>query len=245
MNQQPIEKTVRDVADGSLEVHSIFYTIQGEGPFAGRPAVFVRLAGCNLQCPLCDTDYTSIRLRMTVPEIMRAVTDAGGNKAQLVVITGGEPFRQDIFPLCHALTEHLGFAVQVETNGTLAPIDRRFRALVSTEVNLNDFAQAVYVVVSPKTGKVNEWFKDYACALKYVAIAEDLEADGLPSSALDHTASPRLYRKDFERHIPIYLQPADEKHDAVNKTNRDAVTASCLRHGYVLQLQVHKIINVE
>src|SRR3954467_9071958 len=47
-------------SDGnSLSIHSIFYTLQGEGPYSGCPAVFMRLAGCNLQCPGCDTDYTS------------------------------------------------------------------------------------------------------------------------------------------------------------------------------------------
>ena len=50
INIQPIEK--RELStDGSVQVHSIFYTLQGEGPFAGQPAVFVRLAGFNLQCP--------------------------------------------------------------------------------------------------------------------------------------------------------------------------------------------------
>ena len=59
-NGQPIEKVQRTF-DGTLEVHSIFKTIQGEGPFCGTPAVFIRLAGCNLQCPWCDTCllYTS------------------------------------------------------------------------------------------------------------------------------------------------------------------------------------------
>ena len=65
MNQQAPEKQQLR-GDGLLAVHSIFYTIQGEGPFAGETAVFVRLAGCNLQCPLCDTDYTSDR-RMVGP----------------------------------------------------------------------------------------------------------------------------------------------------------------------------------
>jgi len=50
MNQQPIEKQFLH-PKGDLEVHSIFLTIQGEGPFTGQRAVFVRLAGCNLQCP--------------------------------------------------------------------------------------------------------------------------------------------------------------------------------------------------
>ena len=41
----------------SLQVHEIFHTIQGEGPFSGRPAVFIRLSGCNLRCWFCDTEW--------------------------------------------------------------------------------------------------------------------------------------------------------------------------------------------
>ena len=55
INKQPIEKREPSY-EGTLQVHSIFKTIQGEGPFCGTPCVFVRLAGCNLQCPACDTD---------------------------------------------------------------------------------------------------------------------------------------------------------------------------------------------
>ena len=67
-NQQLADKPVLNETGLSLQVNSIFYTIQGEGPFAGRPAIFIRLAGCNLQCPGCDTEYTK-RQTMTVDEI--------------------------------------------------------------------------------------------------------------------------------------------------------------------------------
>ena len=73
LNTQPIEKRHHKV---DLEVHSIFYTIQGEGPFCGTPAVFIRLAGCNLQCPSCDTNYTSKRRTMTAEEIVNEVRRA-------------------------------------------------------------------------------------------------------------------------------------------------------------------------
>ena len=98
INIQPIEKLAR--SDGlRLDVHSIFATIQGEGPFTGHPCVFVRLAGCNLQCPGCDTDYTEDRRMMQIYEIAESVASvlkASGStraKVPLVVITGGEPFR--------------------------------------------------------------------------------------------------------------------------------------------------------
>ena len=79
---------------GDVEIVDIWKTIQGEGPLAGCPSVFIRLAGCNLRCPWCDTDYTSNRKlwrASEVVELVRAIRPSG-----LVVLTGGEPFRQDI-----------------------------------------------------------------------------------------------------------------------------------------------------
>src|SRR5574343_1826946 len=96
-NQQPAPRDFQD----TLEVHSIFSTIQGEGPFCGRPAVFVRLAGCNLQCPGCDTDYTQNRARLDYEIILSIIRDQlalTASKANLIVVTGGEPFRQNIAP---------------------------------------------------------------------------------------------------------------------------------------------------
>ena len=97
INIQPIEKIehygVPD--DGGLDVHSIFPTIQGEGPFVGQPAIFIRLAGCNLQCPLCDTEYTEGRIRLSVPVIFDAVQEHIRLFAPLIVITGGEPDKHD------------------------------------------------------------------------------------------------------------------------------------------------------
>ena len=84
----------QSLTDGaSLQVNSVFHTIQGEGPFAGSPSVFVRLSGCNLQCPACDTEYTEGRL-VAIYEILMAVGQAFGTKPRantrpLVVITAG------------------------------------------------------------------------------------------------------------------------------------------------------------
>lgn len=244
LNQQPIEKS-RKHEGQALDVHSIFYTIQGEGPLGCRPAVFLRLAGCNLQCPQCDTDYTTGRKMMDYKAIAEKIALEAG-PARLVVITGGEPFRQNLYPLCKLLTRQYGFAVQIETNGTLPPQDPCFGSLVSNGVDLAGIGEGVYIVVSPKTGKVHEWFKDRMCALKYVASSHLLDPlDGLPDTALGHTASPRLYRKDFARYVPIYLQPTDEKKESLNDRNRQAVVASCMAHDYIVNLQIHKILELD
>ena len=103
MNTQDPEPRILNAL---LQVHSIFHTIQGEGPFAGTPAVFIRLAGCNLKCPGCDTEYTSKRKEMTVAQILDAIYEVSSITTKLVVITGGEPFRQDLTRLLNALTEN-------------------------------------------------------------------------------------------------------------------------------------------
>lgn len=240
VNTQPIEKRVSH-PEGKLSVHSIFYTIQGEGPFCGTPAVFVRLAGCNLQCPGCDTDYTSDRIDMGSYEILAQVNSLIRRdrwRRGLVVITGGEPFRQDLTVLLGVLTSN-GYYVQIESNGTLPPPKVMF--------NFNTAVRhGVYLVISPKTGKINPVALAAACALKYVGEAGDLAADdGLPNHALRHTANPRLARPPASWDRPIYLQPMDAKDAWSNDDNVKAVVRSCMEHGHILQLQVHKLIGAE
>ena len=98
-----------------MKVNEIFYSIQGEGMNTGRPAVFVRLAGCNLKCPFCDTDFSKSE-DMSVEQIVDEVCRIG-NRCSFVVITGGEPTLQDCTPLIDALQRN-GFEVAMESNGT-------------------------------------------------------------------------------------------------------------------------------
>lgn len=235
MNTQGIEKLEQSL-DGTLDVHSIFYTIQGEGPHCGQPAIFIRLAGCNLQCPGCDTDYTSTRKRMSVA-ILRAAVDSlkedeyPDAPKPLVVVTGGEPFRQNITHICTSLIRG-GYAVQIETNGTLPP---------SPDLN-----SMVDIVCSPKTGKINEALGERLTALKYVVKAGlVVPRDGLPIRALDHTCSPSVAKPPAGFKGPVYIQPMDEGRADMNRRNLEAAKQSCFNHGHTLQLQVHKIMGVE
>ena len=97
-------------------VKEIFTSLQGEGPYVGIPATFVRLATCNLRCPWCDTDHTTDAKRMTEEEIVKKV-EAILPKSRLVVLTGGEPMLQSLGGLVSALPNET--LVQIETNGTL------------------------------------------------------------------------------------------------------------------------------
>lgn len=101
-------------SEGLLRVNEIFYSLQGEGHFTGTPAVFVRLSGCNLRCPFCDTDHHA-SVGMTYAEVVARVTDF---PSRHVVVTGGEPSMQLTDGFIDAL-HAAGCFVQVETNGTL------------------------------------------------------------------------------------------------------------------------------
>jgi len=94
-------------------ISEIFYSIQGEGYWAGMPVIFIRLSGCNLKCPFCDTDHTT-KSKLTPKQIATKIYPI---RCDRVVITGGEPTIHDLQPLVDILKEH-DYLVHLETNGT-------------------------------------------------------------------------------------------------------------------------------
>lgn len=115
-----------------LALAEIFYSVQGEGVWTGTPAVFVRLAGCNLNCRFCDTDYAT-KAFLSVETIVARVRELGGD-CPMVILTGGEPFAQaESSVLIDALRAD-GRRVHIESNGSIAV----------------DLASDVWLTVSPK-----------------------------------------------------------------------------------------------
>jgi 7-carboxy-7-deazaguanine synthase len=221
MNKQPIQRA--DYTNGTLKVHSIFDTIQGEGPLAGIPATFVRLWGCNLQCPACDTEYTSQLIEMPFEEI---ATQCGRTH---IVLTGGEPLRQKVSGFVdHVHASPLNKVVQIETNGT-APYMGDTRDVV--------------IVCSPKVAHIHEGLQPHAW--KYVLSADSIcPEDGLPLTVLGRPVRPARPPKTVLREwdlTSIYVQPEDSGNPDQNAKNLDACVETCLKHGYRLCLQVHKI----
>lgn len=96
-----------------LKINEIFYSLQGEGYFAGVPAVFVRFSGCNLSCSFCDTNHGSHTI-MTEEQVVEEISKY---PTRHIVITGGEPALQLRAGFVARLHSH-GYFVQVETNGT-------------------------------------------------------------------------------------------------------------------------------
>jgi 7-carboxy-7-deazaguanine synthase len=118
------------IAGETLTINEIFYSIQGESTFAGRPCVFIRLTGCDLRCSYCDTEYAFYEgKKWTLPEI---VAEVERHPCRLVEITGGEPLLQKrVHPLMRRLCD-AGYTVLIETGGAhdIAPTDARVHRIM-------------------------------------------------------------------------------------------------------------------
>lgn len=237
----PLRKA--EAGDGlSLNVHSMFGTIQGEGPFAGRPAVFVRLAGCNLACYFCDTEFENGAKQMDVMDVVVEGLALAPHRDALWVLTGGEPLRQNIVPLVRELLA-LGKQVQIETAGTLWPAG--LEKYMGPDCTL---------VCSPKTPGLAHNVKRFCKHYKYV-IGHDTvtDVDGLPLSSTQQRGerAPRgLYAALGHN---IYLMPREDYRivdgervpDVVaTRANTRAAAALAMRHNYTLCLQLHKILEM-
>ncbi len=205
-------------------VKECFLTVQGEGGQAGRAAVFLRFAGCNLWnglerdrpgaiCDFCDTDFVGTDGdgggKFATAEALAdhvAARWIGGQEDRLVVCTGGEPLLQLGAPLIDALHAR-GFAVAVETNGTVAAPD-----------GLD------WICVSPKAD----------------APVVQTRGDELKLVFPQPKAMPERFEGlEFER---FWLQPMDGPDQAANTA---AAVEYCLRHPrWRLSVQTHKYIGV-
>ena len=211
--------------DGTkLQVQEIFKTFQGEGPYTGYPAIFIRLGGCNLACDFCDTEFESFK-ELSLKEIINTTNTLSGQHSKLfthklVVITGGEPFRQPIEKLCDELITE-GYKIQIETNGTL------FR----------DINKLVSIICSPKNTN------------GYTPIRDDL-LQRIHALKFIISANNNLYNKVGEvgqtkYNIPIYVQPMDELDENKNLQNIQATLKIATENGYNISLQTHKIIGIK
>ncbi len=215
-----------EIHDGlNLDVQEIFSTLQGEGPYAGHPSVFIRLGGCNLACDFCDTEFESyqkISLQKILEQVLQlSKNDSGKIVRKLIVITGGEPLRQPIENLCYELVK-LNFLIQIETNGTI------FRQL----------PEEIKIICSPKVSNN-----------KYHEIRSDLL---LRVNAFKFIISKT--KKNYQEvaevgqsklQIPVYVQPMDEYDEVKNQVNLRHVLELAKKHGYLVSLQTHKLLGIK
>lgn len=234
--------------DGStLAVQEVFYTIQGEGPFSGMPCVFIRLAGCNLRCHWCDTEFETGITNMLSIEMLAGMVDelfrqkSTHRKDRLVVLTGGEPLRQNVVPLLHKLLDKDGptHHVQIETAGTVWP--RGLGAFVDILASDPD----VTLVCSPKTPKVHPMVQRACRHWKYVVAAGKTNIHGLPcENTQDKDGAPRDLFRDVPEGSTVWISPRDDHDGAKNEQNLGTAVQVCLDHGYRLSLQVHKLVGL-
>jgi 7-carboxy-7-deazaguanine synthase len=209
----------------SYAVKEIFYTLQGEGANAGRPAVFCRFAGCNLWsgreadratavCKFCDTEFVGtdgdgggkFDTAQSLADAVAGKWPAQSKGKRFVVCTGGEPLLQLDAPLVEALKAR-GFEIAVETNGTLEPP-----------------AGDLWLTVSPKAGAPFNLRR--GSELKLVYPQPGAEPEQFESLAFGH----------------FFLQPMDSPERA---RNTELATEYCLAHPqWRLSLQTHKIIGI-
>lgn len=237
MNGKNEVSTQRHALDTFL-VKDIFYTVQGEGPYAGSPAVFIRLGGCNLRCTFCDTDFSSDLEETTAEEITRRILRKS-NTCPLVVITGGEPMLQNLPLLISQISKDLSHIkiVQIETAGTVWPTE--------LEEEIRWGAPKVDLVVSPKTPKVHEHIVNYAEHWKYIVTAMNCSLeDGLPNLVQQGgvVAVAKVARPP--KGCTVYVQPMDEYDFTLNKANAKAAAKIAMEFGYRVSLQLHKILDL-
>lgn len=244
--------TKQETTLDTLAVQEVFPTLQGEGPFSGLPAVFVRLAGCNLACTFCDTEFDSgLNNRIPVDELVRQVKykwDAMSvsylaHQKPLVVVTGGEPLRQAaVVPFIEGLVT-AGMQVQIETAGTVWPEDmEQFFIHVPTH---REWEPPVVIVCSPKTPEVHARIKRVCVHWKYVIRCGEVSfEDGLPMRGTQRATFGQVQRIARPLDIPavtVWVSPCDDYDEEQNKRNVSEAAMVALRYGYRLSLQTHKL----
>lgn len=225
--------------EGQLVVNDIFYTFQGEGPDAGRPAVFVRLAKCNLRCFFCDTEFES-GTSLSALETFNRINKVMPGTCELVVITGGEPLLQNIIPLVALLNVRRNVSVAVETAGTV------HNEHLSSWFDRARRIHGNIIVCSPKTPKISPTIAMLTGAFKYIVRVGDTDPDdGLPNMSTQIPGqSARIARPTIVPCPPVYVQAMDEQDAAKNLANVELAASIVLKFGYRLSVQTHKIAGV-
>jgi len=230
----------------TYRVKNVFCTVQGEGFWAGRPAVFVRLVGCNLwsghdedrerdaertgaDCPLwCDTDFTREGSdNLTARDLARRMREVGG-AIDFGVLTGGEPLLQADARLITALHD-AGYTVSVETNGTV-PLEETFWSNEAHRVVAPD-----WITCSPKLPEPD-------LALERFDELKLVVPDYRPADYRTFADRGSLHEIAGERRRILLVQPEDGPR--LDDAKRLAVEIATENPAWSVSVQTHKMLGV-
>jgi 7-carboxy-7-deazaguanine synthase len=233
-------------------VTSTFFTVQGEGPFAGRPAVFVRTAGCNFGnkshfCRFCDSAFEFDKGKLYSPEaLLDEVRSLSPDFKVILVITGGEPTLQHNLIKFMELAQPYFRAIQIETNGTQSSFFEKL---------LNSHVSHLHTVVSPKASYVasayalpNSRVLGAARAFKFVVEADETSPHHrVPEWAFSNRknygyelyVSPMaVYLKSYEGEVSSIWEDGLIDKEATAK-NYAYAAKYAMEHDCLLSLQTH------
>jgi organic radical activating enzyme len=209
-------------------VAEVFYSIQGEGATAGRPAVFVRLQGCSVGCVWCDTKYSWDPEAGRAVDLPALVDEAATFPCRRAVVTGGEPLESPLFvPLLRGLAGR-GFVIEVETSGIVSPppsVDRAIQWNVSVKLAGSGVDEARRISPEAIRGFLarDAWWK--------FVVTNDTDVSEVLQLA-ERFALPRAR---------ILLQPeAVSREDLLERA--PGVAEACKRHGFGFSPRLHVLL---
>jgi len=258
IQNQDRNMSARDYPDSTfLRVTSMFRTLQGEGPFAGFPAVFLRLSGCNYgsktdMCTWCDTSFQFDHGQLhTIDQVVAELNHLEGRQpSDILVITGGEPtLQKTLLGLISKVWANKYFkTIQVETNGTQPKFfeDAEEMGLLGKD--------KVTFVVSPKANErlkkypqVHPKVKWWADCYKFVLSAEEGDAHHeIPEWALTEKHKPvyvspmTVYLKPYQGEVSS-IWDADLVDQERTAANYAYAAAYALKHNLRLSVQMHTL----
>lgn len=221
---------------GLYKINEIFETLQGEATFTGTPSIFVRLQGCPVGCPWCDTQHTwevNPEFTVSLDKVIEKKADSEhwsdasvkqvldcfverGYQAKHVVITGGEPCMYDLNALCDALHQ-AGYSTQIETSGAY-----EVQAPIGT-----------WVTVSPKIN-MKGGFEVLGSALRR---ADEIKH---PIAMEKHIEElDELLALHQIEDTPVFLQPISQQIRAT-----ELAVKTCIERNWRLSVQLHKYLGI-
>lgn len=222
----------------SYKINEVFESLQGEGSYTGLPSIFIRLQGCPVGCPWCDTKHTwevEPNLQISALDVMAqkeetknwfsassqellSLFNQQGYVAKHLVITGGEPCMYDLTAITEFFIE-LGYSIQIETSGTY-----EIQAHPDT-----------WVTVSPKVNMPSK--------------RPVLKSAMLRANEIKHPVAMQKHIDELDqvlallpegRSPQVYLQPISQQKRATNLAIK-----TCIARNWRLSLQTHKFIGIE